>query len=97
MHDADLEWELAAERMVAHLFGAARLHRIEMQVAVENTASRAIPERLGFHLEGVRRESHWISTRFLDHSVYGLLAHEWVAEARTGRGPLPPVIGVVVP
>lgn len=60
-----------------HLFRHERLHRIEMQCAVDNHASRAIPERLGFRLEGIRRESHWITTRFLDHAVYGQLSHEW--------------------
>lgn len=60
-----------------YLFETEQLHRIEMQCAVENHASRAIPERLGFRLEGIRRESHWITTRFLDHAVYGQLEQEW--------------------
>ncbi len=65
----------AATEALAHLF-AAGLHRVEMQCAVENAASRAIPERLGFRMEGVRRESHWITSRFLDHCVYGKLARD---------------------
>lgn len=67
------------ERMLAHLFEEQGLHRIEMQCAVENVKSRAIPERFGFRNEGVRRDSHWITTRFLDHVVYGLLEGEWKA------------------
>ncbi len=62
-----------------HLFRHEGLHRIEMQCAVDNTASRAIPERLGFRLEGIRRESHWITTQFLDHAIYGQLDREWRA------------------
>ncbi|HMV32863.1 MAG: GNAT family protein [Gemmatimonadales bacterium] len=68
-----------AAAVVGHLFRVERLHRIEMLCAVENTASRAIPERLGFRVEGVKRHSHWITTRFLDHAVYGLLEDEWRA------------------
>lgn len=68
-----------AAAVVAHLFRVEQLHRIEMLCAVENTASRAIPERLGFRLEGVKRDSHWITTRFLDHAIYGLLEDEWRA------------------
>jgi len=67
----------SARAVVDLLFAQEGLHRVEMQCAVDNHASRAIPERLGFRLEGVRRESHWITTRFLDHAVYGLLDHEW--------------------
>lgn len=63
--------------VVHHLFAVEGVHRIEMQCGVGNARSRAVPERLGFRLEGVRRESHWISTRFVDHAVYGLLAPEW--------------------
>jgi ribosomal-protein-serine acetyltransferase len=63
----------AARAVVDYLFAHERLHRVEMQCAVDNAASRAIPERLGFRLEGIRRDSHWITTRFLDHAVYGLL------------------------
>lgn len=60
-----------------YLFRTQQLHRVEMQCAVSNQASRAIPERLGFRHEGTRRESHWITTRFLDHAVYGQLEDEW--------------------
>ena len=72
---------LSATRSAAavrnHLFRTEGVHRIEMQCAVENHASRAVAERLGFRLEGIRRESHWITTRFLDHAVYGQLEGEW--------------------
>jgi ribosomal-protein-serine acetyltransferase len=66
----------AARAVIGHLFDTEGVHRIEMQCAVENVASRAVAERLGFRLEGVRRDSHWITTRFLDHAVYGLLDTE---------------------
>lgn len=63
--------------MIEHLFGVRNLHRLEMQCAVHNTQSRAIPEKLGFKLEGIRRESTWIATEFADHAVYGMLENEW--------------------
>ena len=37
----------------------------------------AVARRLGFREEGVRRESHWITDRFVDHVVYGMLDREW--------------------
>lgn len=67
----------AAAEGVRYLFEELGLHRVEMQCGVENRASRAIPERLGFTLEGIRRQSHWITDRFVDHAFYGLLRHEW--------------------
>lgn len=67
----------ATKRALAHLFEEEKLHRVEMQCGTENVRSRAVPERLGFTLEGTRRESHWITDRFVDHAVYGLLENEW--------------------
>jgi len=67
----------SASCALRHLFEDCQLHRVEMQCAVANVRSRSIPERLGFTLEGTRRESHWITDRFVDHVVYGLLAPEW--------------------
>ena len=62
---------------VAHAFNAWKLHRITIECASENTRSRAIPERLGFKLEGVIRESEWLHGRYVDHAVYGLLYSEF--------------------
>ncbi|HEY7682083.1 MAG TPA: GNAT family protein [Gemmatimonadales bacterium] len=67
----------ATRAVVQHLFQVERLHRVELQCAVTNDPSRRLAERLGFQFEGVRRESHWLSTRFVDHAVYGALATDW--------------------
>ncbi|HET8836479.1 MAG TPA: GNAT family protein [Gemmatimonadales bacterium] len=69
----------AARWAVDRLFKVERLHRVEMLCGVENLASRAVAERLGFRPEGIRRESHWITDRFVDHVVYGMLDREWEA------------------
>lgn len=69
----------AAGAVVDHLFRNEKLHRVEMHCAVDNGASRAVAERLGLTMEGVRRDSHWITDRFRDHAVYGILAPEWSA------------------
>ena len=49
------------------------LHRIEINVAIDNHPSRAIAERLGFALEGVARCAEWIDGRAIDHAVYALV------------------------
>lgn len=69
----------SAKVVIEHLFAVEGLHRIEMQCGVENAASRAVAERCGLVNEGVRRESHWIADRFVDHVVYGILEREWAA------------------
>ncbi len=53
------------------------LHRIEIRAGVENTRSRAIPERLGFVREGVERGGERGSNGFYDLVVYSILEDEW--------------------
>jgi len=67
----------SCRRLIDYAFGDVRLNRIEIHCAAENVRSRAVPERLGFTLEGLLRQSQWRHDRFYDMAVYGLLAHEW--------------------
>jgi ribosomal-protein-serine acetyltransferase len=60
-------------------FGERDLHRAEISAAVGNARSRAIPERLGFREEGVRRDAERHGERYLDLVVYGMLAPDWPA------------------
>lgn len=65
--------------LVQHAFMEWDLNRIEIRCATGNARSRAIPERLGFHLEGRVREAEWLYDHFVDHAVYGLLRSDWAA------------------
>jgi len=62
--------------LVAHGFDALGLNRIAIAAATGNAKSRAVPERLGFRLEGVLRQPEWLYDRFVDHAVYSLLRAE---------------------
>ena len=64
----------AVRTLVEYAFEIRSLHRIEIAAAVDNARSRAIPERLGFQEEGIRREAERVGGRYLDLVVYGLLA-----------------------
>jgi RimJ/RimL family protein N-acetyltransferase/Flp pilus assembly protein TadD len=59
--------------MVAHGFKAWKLNRITVECATDNVRSRAIPERLGFKLEGIIRGAEWLHDHHADHAIYGLL------------------------
>jgi ribosomal-protein-serine acetyltransferase len=63
--------------LIDHAFAKLGLNRIAIRVATGNTASRAIPERLGFMQEGVLREAEWLYDHFVDHAIYGLLKRDW--------------------
>jgi ribosomal-protein-serine acetyltransferase len=74
---------------LAHGFDTWKLNRITIECATENTRSRAIPERLGFKLEGIVRHIEWLHDHFADHAIYGLLRSEYV-EGRSANAMMPP-------
>ena len=66
--------------VVDYLFGTLQLNRVQINCNVENLRSRAIPERLGFKLEGIHRQVELLHDRFGDWAVYALLREEWDGE-----------------
>jgi ribosomal-protein-serine acetyltransferase len=68
----------AFKALMDYGFNDLKLNRIEVRVAVENTKSRALPERFGFKEEGYIRQAEWLYDHFVDHVLYGLLASEVV-------------------
>ena len=69
----------AVRAPIDHALGTWRLHRVEIRAAVNNTRSRAIPERLTFTQEGVAREAEQVDDRYVNLAVYSMLADEWLA------------------
>jgi ribosomal-protein-serine acetyltransferase len=67
----------AARALTTAAFAEFGLNRVTIRAGVENAASRAIAERLGFTFEGVQRAGEKIGDRFVDHAVYAMLAADW--------------------
>jgi ribosomal-protein-serine acetyltransferase len=67
----------AARALVTYAFQEYGLNKVEIHAAAENQRSRAVPERLGFTLEGTMRQIVWLNGRVHDMVVYGMLASEW--------------------
>lgn len=63
--------------LVSVSFSTYNLNRVEIRVAEDNLKSRAIPERLGFQLEGKLRESEWLYDRFINHVIYSMVKNDW--------------------
>lgn len=60
------------------IFQSWGLEKVTIQAATENYKSRAIPERLGFQLEGILRRNEFLYDHYVDHAVYSLLRSEWL-------------------
>lgn len=66
----------ACRRLIDYAFDELKLNRIEIRCSAENERSSAVPERLGFRLEGVLREAEFRNGRLHDFKIYGLLADD---------------------
>jgi ribosomal-protein-serine acetyltransferase len=67
--------------LVEHAIHGWNLNRVEIQAGVENSRSRAIPERLGFVREGLLRQVERVGDRYVDAIVYSALGDEWPTDA----------------
>ena len=90
----------AAAALVDYAFGELALNHVEIACAPGNRQSRAVPERLGFTLEGTLRQREWLYDHFVDHAVYGITAAEWAEQRvstttsrKSGRGRRPSARG----
>jgi len=59
-----------------HCFWTVGLHRIEVNIRPENTASRRVVEKLGFREEGLRPRFLHIAGDWRDHISYALTREE---------------------
>ncbi|AGK52523.1 GNAT family N-acetyltransferase [Bacillus sp. 1NLA3E] len=63
--------------LINYAFFELGLNRIEIRCGEHNLKSRAIPERLGFTMEGMIRDGEKIHRTFHNLMVYSMLANEW--------------------
>jgi ribosomal-protein-alanine N-acetyltransferase len=65
---------------VDHAFGIGGLHRIEVNIRPENTASRRVVEKLGFRQEAYHHRYLHIDGDWRDHLGYALTVEDVVGD-----------------
>jgi ribosomal-protein-serine acetyltransferase len=63
--------------MIEYGYTELGLNRIEIRAGVNNTRSRAVPERLGFTQEGMIRQAEYVNGAFIDLAIYSMLKDEY--------------------
>ena len=66
----------ACRALIDYAFDDLSMNRVEIRCSSENTRSAAVPERLGFKLEGKLRQAEVLHGRAHDFLVFGLLAED---------------------
>jgi ribosomal-protein-serine acetyltransferase len=63
--------------LINYAFFEMGLNRLEIRTNINNLKSRAIPERLGFTLEGVLGQEVRLHGKSQDMALYALLQQDW--------------------
>ena len=63
--------------IIDYAFEAAGVHRVELQVYDFNPRARHVYEKIGFALEGTRRDALRWDGEWVDCHIMGLLARDW--------------------
>jgi diamine N-acetyltransferase len=82
----------ASTLLLDYAFAVLGYHKVNLDLFEYNARARAMYEKLGFVLEGRRRENHWSRGRFWDDILMGVTAEEWWT--KHGQ-PRPPELGPV--
>lgn len=67
-----------------HLFYSVNLHRVEVAIRPENIPSNRLVVRLGFELEGMRKQFLHINGEWRDHNIY-VLRRDQVTTSRISQ------------
>ena len=67
---------IAVAMAADHCFFGLGLHRVEINIRPENTASLRVVEKLGLRDEGLREKYMHIDGQWCDHRTFALLADE---------------------
>lgn len=80
----------AAAALCDFSFQRLALNRLAIHCSVENQQSRAIPERLGFRLEGILQDGDMRGQEYFDLAVYGMVKRNWLSAANAIYRDAPP-------
>ena len=75
----------ATRLIVGHAFEQLGLHRVQLEVYGHNHRARRVYEKVGFVVEGVRREARVRDGEWVDDVLMAILDHEWAALTATAR------------
>ncbi|MFF3844591.1 GNAT family N-acetyltransferase [Streptomyces sp. NPDC002328] len=75
----------ATRLIVGHGFERLGLHRIQLELYGDNARARRAYEKVGFVVEGVRREAAFRGGVWVDEILMALLDREWAALTATAR------------
>jgi len=67
----------AMKLLVCHAFETLNLNRVELGVYEHNTAARRSYEKLGFTVEGTKRQARFANGQYRDELIMAVLRDEW--------------------
>lgn len=66
--------------LIEMAFQQLAMEKVQISAAENNSASRAVCERLGLHLEGIISNAENLNGRIVDHAIYAMHKETWLAK-----------------
>jgi RimJ/RimL family protein N-acetyltransferase len=66
--------------VLAYIFKKLRYNRVELTVSMDNKRALQVYKKIGFKLEGIKRQSHWnlVTKKLEDEGIMSVLRKEWL-------------------
>jgi RimJ/RimL family protein N-acetyltransferase len=77
----------AARLVIDHAFRTLDLNRIELEVYAFNPRAKHVYEKLGFKVEGIRRQALWWGGEPVDAIIMAMLGSDYDEKITAGRRP----------
>ena len=76
---------MAYRLFLRFLFDECGMNKVSLEVLEHNQRARRLYQRLGFVLEGIKRQDVWREGRYLDSLLFSMLKSEFVAQDASRR------------
>lgn len=74
----------SVKALLDYAFSEMEMNRVQIKAALNNLLSRAIPEKLGFWLEGIERDGELlVDNKYTDIAVYSMLKREYIYRCKS--------------
>jgi RimJ/RimL family protein N-acetyltransferase len=72
----------ATELLVEYAFNELNLNKLHGGVAVENIGSWSVAGKIGFKLEGIKKDEMYVDGKYVDTKIFLLLKEDWAKKEK---------------
>jgi RimJ/RimL family protein N-acetyltransferase len=76
----------ATELLLEYAFNELNLNKIQGGAAVENIGSWTVAKKIGFNVEGIRKNIMYVDGKYVDVKTHSILKEDWIKRKKGDTG-----------